>query len=475
MGYRDIREWLNQVDGFGELQRIEGADWDLEIGAIADMARKESKIPPCILFDQIKGYPRGYRLALGLINSIKRIAHTTGMPIDLPTMELVRLWRQRLKNLNPIPPEEVKDAPLLENIWEEKDVDILRFPVPRYNIGDGGRYLGTGHICITRDPETGWVNIGTYRVMVHDSKTLGIYMSPGKHGRIQMEKSFANNCSFPVAIALGNDPLIFMASAFEVPLGLSEYDFAGGLRGEPLSIIRLEQSGLPVPASAEIVIEGECYPSDRKSEGPLGEWTGYYASGVRDEPVIRIRRVYFRNDPIMTGAPPSRPPTEAVFYKCFWRSAMIWDELDHAGVPDVVGVWCPPEGNTRLLTVVGIRQRYSGHARQAGVIASQCHAGAYLGRFTIVVDDDIDPTDMKDILWAVTTRCDPAEDIEIFRRCWSSSLDPIIPKEKKGFNSRAIIDACRPYEWIEDFPPSVKVPDDLARRVKAKWGKAFSE
>ncbi len=209
-------------------------------------------------------------------------------------------------------------------------------------------------------------------------------------------------------------------------------------------------------------------------EGPFGEWTGYYASAVRDEPVIRVRRVYFRSNPIMTGAPPSRPPTEATFYKSFWRSAMIWEELERAGVPDVVGVWCPPEGNTRLFTVVAIKQRYPGHARQAGVIASQCHAAAYLGRFTLVVDEDIDPTDLKDVIWAMTTRCDPVQDIEILRRCWSSPLDPILPKEKKerdsSFNSRAIIDACRPYEWIKDFPKSVIVPPELAQQVREKWG-----
>jgi len=121
--------------------------------------------------------------------------------------------------------------------------------------------------------------------------------------------------------------------------------------------------------------------------------------------------------------------------------------------------------------VVAIRQRYPGHARQAGVIASQCHAAAYLGRFTVVVDEDIDPTDMKDVWWAMTTRCDPAEDIEIIRRCWSGPLDPIVQKGKKGFNSRAIVDACRPYEWLKEFPASVRVPEDLARQVKEKWGK----
>ena len=471
MSYRDLREWLNQVNEFGELKTVEGADWDLEIGAITEMARKESKVAPCILFDSIKDYSKGQRLVVGQLNSIKRVALTTGMPTDMSTLELVDAWRKKIKELKPIPPRQVKDGLFVENVWEEKDVDVLRFPTPRYNIGDGGRYIGTGHLTITRDPEEGWINIGTYRIMIHDGKSLALYMSPGRHARIQMEKYFAQKRPFPVVVSLGHDPLLLMASAFEVPYGLSEYDFAGGLRGEPLDVVRLERTGLQVPATAEMVIEGECLPGDQKAEGPLGEWTGYYASAVRAEPVIRIRRVYFRNDPIMAGAPPSRPPTEATFYKSFWRSAMVWDQLERAGVPDVAGVYCPPEGNTRLLTVVAIRQRYPGHARQAGLIASQCHAAAYLGRFTVVVDDDIDPTDMKDLWWAMTTRCDPADDIEIIRRCWSGPLDPIVPKGKKGFNSRAVIDACRPYDWIKDFPASVRVPDDLARQVKEKWGK----
>jgi 4-hydroxy-3-polyprenylbenzoate decarboxylase len=475
MSYRDLREWLKQVDDFGELKTVEGANWNLEIGAITEMARKESKTAPCIVFDSIKDYPKGHRLAVGLLNSIKRVALTTDMPLDLPPMEFVRAWRQRIKDMKPIPPNVVKDGAFMENVWEEKDVDLLSFPTPRYNVGDGGRYIGTGHITISRDPEEGWVNLGTYRIMIHDEKNLGLYISPGRHGRIQMEKYFAQNRPFPVAVAIGYDPLIFMASAFEVPYGLSEYDFAGGLRQEPIDVVRLERTGLPVPATAELIIEGECLPGDQKAEGPLGEWTGYYASSVRDEPVLRVKRVYFRNNPIMTGAPPSKPPTEATFYKSFWRSAMIWDELEKAGVPDIQGVWCPPEGNTRLFTVVSIKQRYPGHARQAGILASQCHAAAYLGRFTVVVDEDIDATDMKDVIWAMTTRCDPVEDIEILRRCWSSPLDPILPKSKKNknasFNSRAIIDACRPYDWIKDFPQSVKVPDELAKQVREKWGK----
>lgn len=275
MSYRDLREWLKQVDDFGELRTVEGADWDLEIGAITEMARKESKTAPCILFDSIKDYSKGYRLAVGLLNSIKRVALTTDMPLDLPPMEFVRTWRGRIKDMKPVAPNFVKDGAFMENVWEEKDVDLLSFPTPRYNVGDGGRYIGTGHLTISRDPDEGWVNLGTYRIMIHDEKNLGLYISPGRHGRIQMEKYFAQNRPFPVAVAIGYDPLIFMASAFEVPYGLSEYDFAGGLRKEPIDVVRLERTGLPVPATAELIIEGECLPSEQKAEGPLGEWTGY--------------------------------------------------------------------------------------------------------------------------------------------------------------------------------------------------------
>jgi len=138
MSYHDLREWMRQVESFGELRNIEGADWNLEIGAITEMARKEAKTAPCILFDNIKGYPKGYRLAVGLLNSIKRVALTTGMPLDLPPMEFVSSWRKRIKEMKPIPAREVKDGTFMENVWEEKDIDVLRFPTPHYNIGDGG-------------------------------------------------------------------------------------------------------------------------------------------------------------------------------------------------------------------------------------------------------------------------------------------------------------------------------------------------
>jgi 4-hydroxy-3-polyprenylbenzoate decarboxylase len=148
---------------------------------------------------------------------------------------------------------------------------------------------------------------------------------------------------------------------------------------------------------------------------------------------------------------------------------MIWEELEKCGVPNVKGVWCHEAGGGRLFNVVSIKQAYPGHSRQAGLITSQTHAGGYLNRFVIVVDDDIDPANLFDVVWAMSTRCDAAEDIEIIRKCWSGPLDPVIPKEKKGYNSRAVIDACRPYDWKDDFPPVAESSKELRDQTYKKW------
>lgn len=148
---------------------------------------------------------------------------------------------------------------------------------------------------------------------------------------------------------------------------------------------------------------------------------------------------------------------------------MIWDELEKAGVPNVRGVWCHEAGGGRMFNIVSIKQSYAGHARQAAMVASQCHAGAYLGRYVVVVDEDIDPSNTFDVLWAIASRSEPAESIDIINRCWSGPLDPRIPVGKKGMNSRAIIDACRPYEWKDDFFPVVESTPGLRAATLEKW------
>jgi 4-hydroxy-3-polyprenylbenzoate decarboxylase len=274
-------------------------------------------------------------------------------------------------------------------------------------------------------------------------------------------------------MSFGHDPLTFLIGSIEVPYGVPEYEFIGGVRGEPFEMIEGEYSGLPIPANAEIVIEGWMDPNDRKTEGPFGEWTGYYASSSRPEPVVRVENIYYRNDPILCCARPGRPPSDYSIAKCMVKAALIWEQVEKAGVPDVKGVWCHEAGGGRLLNIISIKQRYPGHARQAMLAASQVHAGAYLGRYVIVVDEDIDPTNTFDVLWALASRSDPVESIEILRRCWSGPLDPIVQKGKKGFNSRAIIDACRPYRQLKDFPKVCSFSPEYRRRVLEKWGAAL--
>jgi len=199
-------------------------------------------------------------------------------------------------------------------------------------------------------------------------------------------------------------------------------------------------------------------------------WTGYYASKQREEPVVKVAALYHRNQPILLGSPPVKPPSELAYYRAFLRAAAIDEELKASGIPDVTGVWCHEVGGSRLFNVVAIKQRYSGHAKQTAVVASQCHAAAYLGRFTVVVDEDIDVMNLEEVMWAICTRCDPEKDIDILRRCWSGPLDPIIPPGQKGLNSRAIIDATRPFEWRDQFPMVAESSPELRAEVLKKWG-----
>ena len=167
---------------------------------------------------------------------------------------------------------------------------------------------------------------------------------------------------------------------------------------------------LPMPAHAEIVLEGEMYGDRPKTEGPFGEFMGYYATTPSKQPMIKIRRVYHRNDPIITLAIPSRPPSNFTVARAVVKAAMIWHEIEKAGVPGVQGVWNHEAGAGRLFNVVSIKQMYAGHAKQAGLIAANCRSGVYAGRWVVVVDEDIDPSNIHDVIWAMSTRCDPAED-----------------------------------------------------------------
>ena len=267
MEYQDLRDWIQIADEMGELKTLKGCDWNLEIGAITEIvAHKEDG--PAVLFEDIKGYPKGYRVLSNSLSSRKRSALTLGLPAGETKMDFVKIWKDNYKKIKPIPPKFVKKSGLFDNVYSDGDIDMFKFPTPKWHDKDGGRYIGTGSVDITRDPDEGWVNYGTYRVMIHDKDKLGFYISPGKHGRIQREKYQASGEPFKMAMSFGHDPLTFLAGSIEVPYGVPEYEFIGGLRGEPFEMIEGEYSGLPIPANAEIVIEGDVHfdkPDDRRA------------------------------------------------------------------------------------------------------------------------------------------------------------------------------------------------------------------
>jgi 4-hydroxy-3-polyprenylbenzoate decarboxylase len=327
-------------------------------------------------------------------------------------------------------------------------------------------------MVVMKDPDSGWINYGAYRVQVHGSDVATVMMSPGKHGRIIMTRYHERGQPCPVAVVVGMHPALFMLAGLEIPYGKSEFEAAGGLLGEPVEVLTMPRTGLPVPANAEIAFEGFIHPNDEIQEGPLGEWTGYYAGGSRPEPAIRITTMMYRNDPILLGAIPAVPPNDNTFYLGTYRCGAVWNQLEAAGVPEIKGVWTHEAGGSRFWLTVSIKQLYGGHAKQAGFVASHCHAGAYCNRWTIVVDDDIDPTNINDVIWAMSTRCDPREDVDIVDGGWSSALDPMCyDGDTDRRNSRVVINACKPFRRRHTFPIVARSSKALDERIRAKWAK----
>ena len=440
----DLRRWLDEVRAFGELTDVHGADWNLEIGGVSEVnVRKATH--PALLFDEIPGYPKGFRILTCSTSGPRRLASILRLGPIAGHHALVQTlrgrpakWRADASRFEPVV---ASSGPLMENVREGDAVDLLAFPSPFWHELDGGRYIGTGCSVVTKDPDSDWINVGTYRVMLHDRNHVGVDWVPGKHGAIHWDKYTKAGKPCPVAIVLGCDPLGYLISGIEVPFGMCEYNYIGAILSEPVSVVRGAVTGLPVPAASEIVIEGWIHPGDVRSEGPFGEFHGYYPGKAGTAPVVTVERAYYRNDPIIVGSPPAKPPNDYSYSKAVMRSALLFDALVAAGVPDVKAVWA-----------------HGG-------------AGAYMSRYSVVVDDDIDPSNLQEVMWAVATRTDPAVDIDIIQRGVGSKNDPMFVAYQydAALSSKAVIDACRPYDRLEEFPVVAEVSRELQEKVKAKW------
>ncbi|HXG53644.1 MAG TPA: UbiD family decarboxylase [candidate division Zixibacteria bacterium] len=472
--YGDLREWMREAEKLGELRTVRGASWQEEIGLAADVVVPRDDAP-AVVFDEVPGCPRGFRLLVNVFGGRRRNM-TLGFPDHLTKQELSEAYFEHYqKNPRYIAPEFVEDGPVLENVLTGEDVDVEKFPAPIWHVHDGGRYIGTGGYSVTMDPDERWINVGCYRAMIHDRRTVGMLIVPGKHGYMHREKYFGRGQRMPLALVVGGDPVLFFMAGTEHPYGVCEFDIAGGMRGRPVKLVRGRVTGLPFPADAEVVLEGFVSQEDRRREGPFGEWTGYYAGGASPQPVLHVEAIYHRNDPVLLGVPPlGGGSDEMARYRAVIRSAMLKRELANAGVPDVRQVWCHEVGASRMLHGIAIKQRYPGQAKQVGVLAASCGSTVYGCKFVIVVDDDVDVSNFEQLMWAMATRCDPATSMDILRRMRTSPADPRLTPEQRAMkdltNSRVVIDATRPFEWADKFPRVNAPAPEVSRKAREKFG-----
>src|SRR6185437_11319266 len=247
-------------------------------------------------------------------------------------VDIVKTYHERMRKLDPVPPRWVDDGPILQNVLEGDAVDVLKFPVPKHHEKDTARFIGTGDCVITQDPDAGWFNLGAYRCQVYDGRTIGCQITEGKHGRIHRDKNFERGQPMKVVVLVGQDPLLFLLSGSPLPDGVGELDIAGGIRGAPIEVIRGPYTGFPIPADAEIAIEGEMVPGHLRPEGPFGEWMGYYSDDTVPRPYLDVKTILHRNDPILCCAPQHKPVDETGLLKGIAGAAQVWRALDACGL-----------------------------------------------------------------------------------------------------------------------------------------------
>ena len=487
MEYNDLRGFLSLLEKKKELIRIkEPVDWDIEIGTISE----ESIIRNGAAFvcENIKDYTETpcRKLAMNYLGNWRRMALALGMPEETKPGEMVREWRKRHKRL--IKPLLVDTGPCKENIVRENEVDLSKFPIPKLHSMDGGRYALTWHIVVTQDPDTGWINVGTYRGMMLDNQNIGMLLTPAQHVGIHTDKHKKRHMKMPVSVALGAEPVSIMASATPYPAGVNEYEVMGAIRGKPMELVKSETNALPVPANAEIIFEGEVDPdpSSYRMEGPFGEYPGHYSSvDASPKPVFNVKCITYRNDPIFTsgliGVGPPIKAADADYMGAVTLSAVTWDQLETNRVIGVKDVWFD-EDMWGTNVFVSIDKKFYGHAKQVAFAIWAASSALYIGKYVVVVDSDIDIHNPKKIWAAMANRTDPSKDIMVISHTAGGPLDPSVHPDTKvktghaGRWDRVLIDATwddtweeRP-EWAElNHPPSCLAPEEDLQLVRKKW------
>ena len=473
----DLRVWLEAIDQLGELHQIDAEVEPIdEMGGLTYLVRK-TEGSPALLFNNVRGASPGVRSLFNLLGtSLPRIALSLGLDPHLGAREVIQQLRARLKER--IPPVTVlrESAPVDDTVLRGADIDLGAFAAPRHWPLDGGRYIGTADVVITRDPDLGHINLGTYRMMVHDRNHVGLYLSPGKDARLHITRAWQRGEDVQVAAALGVHPLWMIVASQTFPKNLSEYEAIGGIMGAPLQVIEGDTTELLLPAHAEIVIEGVISANSTRLEGPFGEFTGYYGRPEAGAPLVEVTAVHHRDSPILTNAlMADYPSCEMALFYAITKSARLWDDLDKYGIPGIKGVWTVPAAASGFgMVVVSLEQRYAGHAAQVLALAAQAPSAAYYTKWIVAVDEDVDATNINEVIWAMSTRCHPIEDIDTLRNTWSTWLDPTQnPPEKRPWGSKALINACKEYRYLQSFAKRTTLTRNTWQRIASRWSTEF--
>jgi 4-hydroxy-3-polyprenylbenzoate decarboxylase len=467
---RDLREFIDGLQAEGQLERVSGADLDLEVGGLSKLARRKG-LGTGLLFEGFEGVEPGAKVLTNALDSPLQVLLALGEePVD-DIEQAIRAQKERASVSETRSVDTVSSGPVMENVDRDEEVDITRFPAPRWHEHDGGKYIGTGDLVVTRHAETGEINAGTYRVQVHGPRTATISIDTGRDGKRNQRSYVENDEPFPAAVSLGHQPDLFMAANERVPSGINELEYLSAKRDQPLEVIEGEVTALPIPARSELVFEGHVYP-DREPvvEGPFAEWTGYYGKGPGELAPFVVERVYYRDEPIVLGF--NNVAIAAAAMSNTRASGQLWSQLEQVGVTGIdqvntilPGVW---------FQVISMEQQYAGHSTQVGMQAISLPAGVWEGRYTVLVDEDIDAHDINQVLWAMVSRSDPEEDIQIVTDCVSSPLNPTMHPDQKAdgelTNTRAVIDATKPYHWKEEFPADTKIGEDLKAELTDRFG-----
>ncbi len=488
MHYKDLRDFITQLEELGELKRISlEVDPYLEMTEICDRTLRTGG--PALLFENPKGHTipvlgnlfgTPQRVALGMgQSSVTALREVGELLAFLKEPEPPKGFKDALnkfplfKQVLNMPPKVVSKAPCQENIWIGNEVDLSRFPIQTCWPQDAGPLITWG-LVITQGPHKSRQNLGIYRQQVIDKNKVIMRWLSHRGGALDFQEwqKVHPGEPFPVAVALGTDPATILGAVTPIPDTLSEYAFAGLLRGSRTQVTRCLTHSLQVPAMAEIVLEGFIYPDEMAPEGPFGDHTGYY-NEVEKFPVLTIERLTHRHQPIYHSTYTGRPPDEPAILGVALNEVFI--PILQKQFPEIVDFYLPPEGCSYRMAIVSIKKQYPGHAKRIMFGVWSFLRQFMYTKFVIITDADINIRDWKDVIWAITTRMDPARDTTIIENTPIDYLDFASPVS--GLGGKMGLDATNKWhgETQREWGKPISMTTQVKEKIDRLWDELFQE